>query len=266
MSTLDQVIASLGSVYQPQIDAVYQQQAALPAQFQAQEQGLNAQKDAAFGDIVNGARSRGLGFSGIPLADQAKYTATNYLPALANLKTAQTQQSSGLADTINKINENRFNQANNIWQYQTSLDENKRQFDAQQRASAANSFSPTYGGGGGAPTTDPQHPTQARNLSGSKSQQDAYNAIQALMQTRNTPLIAQTYNAIASSAAHGNTYDQTKLQLLHQLYQSSLDKNGIGKNPMQFNGGGQPTNIFSYGGNAPLPIPVSAGSSGNIRF
>lgn len=273
--TLDQILSSLSSVYQPQLDSIAQQQAALPAQYDAQAQGLQAQQQSAFGDILSGARQRGLGFSGIPLADQAKYTATTYLPALANLRTSQNNAGASLTDAINKINEDKFNTGNNLYQFgvqqdqaQQQLDETKREFDAQQAAaatSAANSFNPTYGGTSPTTGSQVQDPTQAKNLSGGKSQQDAYNAIQALMQTRNTPLITQTYNAIAASAKNGNTYDQQKLQLLQQLYGESLKKNGIGVNYTQVSGSGTPTNVLNYG-NTPSPIPISTASSGNIRF
>lgn len=247
--TLDQVLSSLQSVYQPQIDSINQQQAALPAQYDAQAQGLQAAQTQSFGDILNGARARGTGvaFGGIPLSEQAQYTASTYLPALANLKTSQNQQSQSLVDALNKINEDKFNTANGIYQYDNTLAENQREFDAQQAATKAgqDNFNPTLalpsGAGtpagaaaGGAKALDP---TQAKTLSGGKSQQDAYNAVQALMQTRNTSLIANTYNAIAASAKNGNTYDQTKLQLLEQLYAGSLSKNNIGTPTKQTNTG-----------------------------
>lgn len=232
--SLDQILSSLQSVYQPQIDSVNAQQAALPSQYDAQAQGLAAQQQQSFGDILNSARARGTGvaFGGIPLSEQAQYTAGTYLPALANLKTAQTQQQQSLADSINKINEDKFNTANNLYQFGVTSDQNQQQIDetARQDAAsnaAANSFNPTLAPPSNS-SSDTQDPIQAKTLTGGKSQQDAYNAVQALMQTRNTPLISQTYNAISASAKNGNTYDQQKLQLLEQLYNGSLSKNGIG--------------------------------------
>lgn len=157
-TTLEQVLSSLNSVYQPQIDSINQQSAALPAQYDAQAKGLAAQQQDAFGSILDGARSRGLGFSGIPLADQAKYTASTYMPALANLQTAQTNQRTSLTDSLNKINQDKYNQGQSIYQYQTTLEEQQRQFDAQQAAqaraaAAASAFSPSYGGSSIMPTS-----------------------------------------------------------------------------------------------------------------
>jgi hypothetical protein len=151
MSTLDQVISSLNNIYQPQVDSVNSQIAALPAQYDAQASGLAAQQNDAFNNILGSARQRGLGFSGIPSSEQAQYTASTYLPALANLKTAQTQQQTSLTDALNKIHQDQYNQGQSIYQYNTTLDEQKREFDANQAQQAAasaasNSFSPTYGG------------------------------------------------------------------------------------------------------------------------
>jgi hypothetical protein len=57
----------------------------------------------------------------------------------------------------------------------------------------------------------------APTLSGGKSQQDAYNAVQALKSTKNPALINKTVLAIAKSANSGNTYDKYRIQLLQQL-------------------------------------------------
>src|SRR4051812_19091785 len=106
-SSLSQIIDQLQTTYQPQIDLVQKQQADLPGQQQAAEQGLNAQKDQGFTDILSAARSRGTGvaFGGIPLQEQSKYLATNYLPAAANLKSSYNQQATSLQDAINQIYE-----------------------------------------------------------------------------------------------------------------------------------------------------------------
>jgi hypothetical protein len=151
-ATLDQILTSLNGVYQPQIQSVQQQQAALPAQFDAQTQGVEAQKNDAFNSILNGARARGTGvaFGGIPLQEQAQYTASTYAPALAKLQSDQLTQQQSLQDALNKINEDKMNTANGMYQFgvnqdleQQKLAEQQREFDAQQaaaaRASAASS-------------------------------------------------------------------------------------------------------------------------------
>lgn len=230
-STLDQVIASLQNVYQPQLDSVAQQQAALPAQYQAQTAGVNAAKDDAFNGILSQARQRGTGvaFGGIPLGEQAQYTASTYAPALANLQTSQNNQSQSLTDAINKINEDKFNTANNLYQFgvnqdnqQQQLAEQQREFDAQQAAAAkaAASFNPSLGGG----TTPTQTP--GATLTGGKTKQDAAAAITSLIKMDPTTIF-RSINAIYDSAVnHGNTYDQAKLELLKAYEPAYFDKSG----------------------------------------
>lgn len=143
--TLDQIIAELNPTFQAQTNSLQQQMGLIPEQIKTQEAALNAQKDQGYADIISGARRRGTGiaFGGIPLSEQAKYNATTYAPALANLRTAGTQQATSLQDAINAINERRDTLGQNI--YQT---EQQRQFEAEQaalnrQASAANAITPT---------------------------------------------------------------------------------------------------------------------------
>jgi len=143
--TLDQIIAELNPTYQPQIQSIQSQQALIPGQIQTAETALGAKQQSAFGDILSGARRRGTGiaFGGIPLSEQAKYTATEYMPALANLRTAGTQQATSMQDAINAINERRDTAAQNI--YQTEQD---RLFTEQENArnraaTSASAFNPT---------------------------------------------------------------------------------------------------------------------------
>lgn len=143
--TLDQIIAELNPAYQAQRESIQTQQSLIPSQIASQEQALNAQKDKGYADIISGARRRGTGvaFGGIPLAEQAQYNATQYAPALANLRTAGTQQAISLQDALNQINERQQTTAQNI--YQTEQD---RAFQASEAAknraaSAANTITPT---------------------------------------------------------------------------------------------------------------------------
>jgi hypothetical protein len=168
--TLDQVIASLSSVYDPQVQNIQAQQAQLPQQLQTDESALAGKQTQAFGDILSGARRRGTGvaFGGIPLGEQAQYNATTYMPALANLRGTYATKGLSLNDAILGINRDRSTQAQGIFENERNYFEQKRQFDeqmaAQERArqeaaraasSAAGSYSPSYGydggGGGSAP-------------------------------------------------------------------------------------------------------------------
>jgi len=158
--TLDQIIGEINSTYQPQVDSLRKQQTMVPDELKANEAALDAKKDQGFSDIMSAARRRGTGvaFGGIPLADQSKYLATDYMPALANLRTAATQKATSLEDAINQIYERRNTMGQQIYQGEQSLAENRRQFDAnlafqreqqaaqeRQAAAAKASFSPSLG-------------------------------------------------------------------------------------------------------------------------
>lgn len=150
--TLSQIVAELDPTYTPQIESIRQRQAAIPEQMQAEEKGLQAKQENAFGDILNGARRRGLGFSGIPLAEQAKYTASEYMPALARLRQSGNEQRMSLEDAILGIQERRNTLAQTLWQQEKDREEQQRQFEQQmaesrRQAAAASSFSPSFGGG-----------------------------------------------------------------------------------------------------------------------
>jgi hypothetical protein len=226
--TLDQIIAGLSSVYDPQVQSVQAQQAALPQQQQNDQAALQGQQTQAFNSILQGARSRGTGvaFGGIPLGEQAQYNATTYQPALANLYSSYNAKGASLNDAINQINANRYKDAQGIYQFQVGQDqaaaqlaEQQREFDAQQKAAAAGGADYSFGGigtGSGTP------PVQAATDPYSKvDKKGAMTAINSLLKSNNVALINQTYNAIKKSASYGNLYDQYKMQLLNQAGSNS---------------------------------------------
>lgn len=147
--TLAQIVAELNPTYQAQTESLQQQQQLIPQQVQSQESALNAQKDVAYEDIVSGARRRGLGFSGIPLGEQAKYAATTYAPALANLRFQGQQKAMSLQDAILGINERRDTMAQNILQQEQNREFQAAEAEKQRRAAAAASAMPSFGGFGG---------------------------------------------------------------------------------------------------------------------
>ena len=156
--TLSQIISELNTTYKPQIEQVRKRQAEIPGMIEAEEKGLGAKQEQAFGDILGGARRRGLGFSGIPLAEQAKYTATEYLPALARLRQSGREQQMSLEDAILGIRERRDTLAQSLRQQAIDRAEQRRQFNANlalQRAQLAEQrrqadlAARSSGGGGG---------------------------------------------------------------------------------------------------------------------
>lgn len=135
--TLSQIIAELNPTFQPQVKSLQERANLIPGQIKAEESGLQAKQGEAFDSILGGARQRGLGFAGIPLGEQAKYTATEYLPALARLRQSGREQAMSLQDAILGINERRDTLGQQI--YQTEQDR-----AAQERSAAAARAMPTW--------------------------------------------------------------------------------------------------------------------------
>lgn len=103
-------------------------------------------------------------------------------------------------------------------QEQQSQDAEKvREANLAASSSAGTSAGSSAGGGGGTPAVPAADPTKAPNLTGGKTQQDAYNAVKSLLLTNNKNLINATATAIEKSAGYGNTYDAYKLQLLNTI-------------------------------------------------
>jgi len=152
--SLEQVIAEVSKQSDPQRQLILKQISGMPGEQQAQESSLAAKKDQAFGDILDGSRRRGLGFSGIPLGEQAKYSATEYAPAVANLKSSFNQRKSSLESALNEIGRNDYSSAYNIFNTDRQFEEQQRQFNEQMAASQRAAAASAGGGGGGGSIAD----------------------------------------------------------------------------------------------------------------
>ncbi len=225
--TLGQINKELSSIYDPYAKNIQARQSMIPEQIKSEESGLQAKQEQAFGEILGGARRRGLGFSGIPLAEQAKYTSTEYLPALARLRQSGREQSMSLEEALLGLRRDRATQAQSMFDANRNYDlanrqfkESVRQFNEQMRAAAqeraraaaasAASFTPTFGGatlgtaGGGADKN-------------AQIKQQATGGVQNLLARKGTPSFYQELLAINKSAGFGNVVDRAKLELLQAL-------------------------------------------------
>lgn len=139
--TLSQIMAELAPTYNPQVQAIKTRQSLIPQAIKAEEAGLEAKQGRAFEDILGGARRRGLGFSGIPMAEQAKYTATDYLPALARLRQSGQEQALTLEEALYGIQERQGTLAQQLREQEQNrlfnYEEAERNRQAQERASRA---------------------------------------------------------------------------------------------------------------------------------
>lgn len=129
--SLEQILAELDNTagYGAQTQSLRSQQALIPQQIAEEEKGLQARQTQSFDDILGGARRRGMGFSGIPLQEQAKYTATEFLPAMARLRTQGRQQAHSLEDAILGIQERRTTAGLGIRDNEQKMAEQRRQFN-----------------------------------------------------------------------------------------------------------------------------------------
>lgn len=135
--TLDSIIKSLDATYNPSRQLINERITGMPAEQDAEISGLNATKDQAFDSITNNARDRGMGFSGIPLQEQAKYTASEFLPAVARTKTAFTDRKTSLIDALNNIGIDQRKTAQGMFDTQTQMDFQREQAAAAKRAQDA---------------------------------------------------------------------------------------------------------------------------------
>lgn len=101
--TLDQLSNLYNTVYQPQIQQEQAGIASANSRLAEQTAGLDAAKTNAFGDITQAAASRGATFSGFTPNAQAKYIGEKYLPALADLRTANEQTIQGINKNIAQL-------------------------------------------------------------------------------------------------------------------------------------------------------------------
>ena len=243
--TLDQILSELRPTFDPQVQSLQERAGLIPQQIEAEEKGLQAKQTQAFGDILGGARRRGLGFSGIPLGEQAQYTASEFLPAMARLRQSGQERTMSLQDAILGINERRDTLAQQIRQREVDMDfqrqqaEAQRAFEAQQaelnrraqRAAAGSAFSPSLGAMGGAPLQGGGQSPIAPGL------QNLFN--QVFIRQDGTKWgdneLKSDYARTAISAGYGNLRDKQKLQLYHSV-RPDLFGNGINANSLG-NGG-----------------------------
>ena len=118
VQNLSDIVASLNSTYDPQRAAVTQQIGTAQQNGQNAVAGLNAAKDQAFNNITQTANDRGMLFSGFTPDQQAKYTASTFLPAMVNLNAKTQDNINKLQQTILGLNTAQNQQANGIQQGQ----------------------------------------------------------------------------------------------------------------------------------------------------
>lgn len=134
--TLDAIMASRASLFDPEKALVNTQIAALPGQQAADQAGLDQSKTNAFRDITNGANAKGMLFSGVPVDQQSTYVGTKYLPAEASLKNNYLDKTTQLQSTLLGINQKQNADATNVLTGQQAADAQAAQAQATAQKAA----------------------------------------------------------------------------------------------------------------------------------
>lgn len=220
--TLDQIWQELDASYSPQRQALQARLDALPGQAESEIAGLKAQQTQAFDDIRGQAQDRGVFFSGVPIAEQAKYTGTQFLPAVARVKQSQNDVRQSLFDALNNVGLDQRKTAMGIYQQELQREEDARQFneslaeDQRKSGSTSDTSSTTL------PNQSNQGQAQAaestsKSVKISPQTQNLYNSVRGMLNTNDKNRILREFNAIATSAGYGNKNDTEKLRILYSL-------------------------------------------------
>lgn len=234
--SIDQITKELGSIYNPQIQSIQQQKALVPQGVEADITQARAEQTQAFDDIMGGARRRGMGFSGIPLGEQAKYSSTVFAPEVLRARQRGRQQELSLQDALLGIYEKRRGYAdqlrqqdiaNNQWNQTFAFEKEKwaqsLRDQAEARAAAARAAAQSYGGGylgggglAGGGQQPQQQPTKQAGPKYSDLEKQAYQQLQ-VMRSNDPASQARELRAIQQSASYGNQLDKIKLIMLQQM-------------------------------------------------
>jgi len=126
LGELESGYAGTRSIYQTKLDAI-------PGEIQSGIAQADAKLAEANTNILDASRRRGLGFSGIPVGEQAKYAATDYAPAIANLKSAGKNQELGILEAMQGLDRDKRAQGQSIYDSELARDFQERQFAEQIR-------------------------------------------------------------------------------------------------------------------------------------
>lgn len=230
----DQIQAELDNYYAPSVNIIQKQLETIPQATEAAIQQADAKKDLAFDQITNAARRRGMGFSGIPLDEQAVYASTEYAPAIARVKGDAENRRSGLLEAIYGINRDKLTRAQSIYDNELQRDlqekqyqEGVRQFNermalekqsaARQAAASAPSDIGAYFGGGGAVSGDSRAP---QNQSITPQEQAVFARAKTLQNVRNSgdgTLLGRTIKSLREKAAKGDSTAKAVGQAYYRL-------------------------------------------------
>lgn len=218
---LQAIVKELDAGYNPSRDIINKQIKALPGMAESEISGLKATQAESFDNILAGARGRGMGFSGIPIQEQAQYTASQFLPAVARVRQAQNDKQSTLLGALADVNRTQLSEASRIREAELNRDEQIRQFNEQQaaaeraRQAAARASSGGFNTGllNNAPKSTPKAASAARRADGGYNFTDAGG--KPISAARYAQLMGKSIGEVLYTM--GSSGDQYAQQLYNQL-------------------------------------------------
>lgn len=221
----EQIKSELGQLYAPSRAIVQQQVDAIPAAIDADVSAAEGKMKTAFDDITNAARRRGMGFSGIPLGEQADYTADVFTPAVLKARAEGSQRRLTLQEALLGMDRDVSREARGIYDNELARDfqerefqESIRRFNEEQRLAQAGSGSlgagAYLGNGSGAAGG-----AAGGGVSVPAGMQQLYNQVFVKPNggTWSDRDLVSDYNTTLKSAGFGNQRDKQKLELYHSV-------------------------------------------------
>lgn len=154
--TADQIFKELGTYFNPSAQVLKQRRRLIQPQTNAILKGLEQTKVNEFENIGTRAARKGLSFSGLSSAEEAKYLGESYLPAIAQTKIAAQEQRLSLGEALAGLRREQGLLAQQIRQQEIDRAEARRAASAaaaSQTSAIDSMLAQLFGGGegGGAP-------------------------------------------------------------------------------------------------------------------
>lgn len=228
--SLDQIVGELQGVYQPQIQSIQQQKALIPQGVEADISEAKAAQSQSFDDIMSSARRRGIGYSGLPIGEQQKYSSTVFAPEILRARQRGKQQELSLTDALNSIYENRRKYADTLRQGDIANDQWNQTFafekekwaqslrdQAEARAAASRAAAASYGGGYVGAGGQQAAGAPKSNIKVNPRDQELFNRmfLKPGGGAWDANSLISDYNATLRSAQFGNMADKKKIEMYH---------------------------------------------------
>jgi hypothetical protein len=234
---IEQATSQVAPIYDQQITQAESQIPSIQKLYENLIGGLRSESERELQTgtqgILEDASARGVLRSTLPVDARTQLqgaVSSALTQGVGNLNLRQLQDVSGINERVGNLRLQRASGIQSLAEALQAADLRERQFEMEQQAarearaaaSAASSFNPSLGYGGGDPTIPngaPTVPNVKINVMGASPVilEQAYNDAQTRVNTGDAAAIRSDYQATASSARNGNLRDLAKLQIYRAL-------------------------------------------------